>query len=233
VALASSTDNISWTLRTTASSEVLNSISYGNGKYLLSAATTSNKPVLMVSTDAIVWDVVNQQVISPSNILDGAQRILSTYYANGYYFIAGYLSKIGVSTNAINWTARTVSQFESGNQFVLNPYITSIASYANSYVIVGSSLNNSIGISNIAVSTDTITWTLRTASSTIKTFSVTNDQQKYVIAGSGILTSEAFWLCGNGGAGARGAGGGGGGSNLIASGSGGKGGDGYAKITWW
>lgn len=74
---------------------------------------------------------------------------------------------------------------------------------------------------------------MRTASSSIRTISITNNQQKYVIAGNGILTSEAFWLVGDGGAGARGAGGGGGGSNLVVSGSGGKGGDGYAKITWW
>lgn len=233
VTLATSTDTISWTLRTTVASEIINSISYGNDKYLLSAVTTGKLPVLMYSTDAIVWNRINQSVIGNSSVLNFNDRITSTYYANEYYFIAGSSSKIGVSTNAINWTARTVSQFESGNIFVINPYITSIASYGNSYVLVGSSPSFGIGISNIAVSTDTISWELRTASSSIRTISITNNQQKYVIAGNGILTSEAFWLVGDGGAGARGAGGGGGGSNLVVSGSGGKGGDGYAKITWW
>jgi hypothetical protein len=233
VTLATSTDTISWTLRTTVASEFINSISYGNGKYLLSAVNVSKKPVLMHSTNAIVWNKVNQSIIGNSNVLSFEDRITSTYYANGYYFIGGSLSKIGVSTNAINWTARTVPLFDSGNQFVTNPLITSIAAYGNAYVIVGSSPSFGIGICNIATSTDTITWTLRTTNVNIQTLSIANDQQKFVIGGSGFSASEAFWLTGNGGTGARGAGGGGGGSNLVVSGSGGNGGDGYAKITWW
>ena len=124
-------------------------------------------------------------------------------YGNSQYIAAGYGARISVSTDAIHWTTRTAGLPSGVGLGEVN--------YSNNlYHIVQNSGNR------IVSSTDTIHWTLRTSNGgtfSYYTNGLVNKDSEYIGGGSSGLISYL---------------------NLPFSGvTGGKGGDGFARITWW
>ena len=234
--VATSTDAIHFTKRTMGvpkSSSNVYALSYFNN-YFLSGHQNAQ---LQVSTDAIHWTLRTSggdssrdiysfaygagkylygnaigQIATSTDTIHWTQRTIGAtttnirglLYANSQYIAAGYGGRISVSTDAIHWTTRT-SGVPSGVYFGEVNYSNDI------YHIIQANGNR------IVSSTDTIHWTLRT-SNTSQNFSaytngLTNNGREY-IAGGNLGVISYLKLPG-------------------PYGCGGKGGDGFAKITWW
>ena len=134
-----STDTVVWFKRTTGVGAPQD-IVYGDNKFIISG-TGGN---IAVSSDAIIW----QQRTTP-----GTNTLYRVRYneIDSKYFVTGSSKTIIDSTDTIVWTART-----NGINFSST---TTDVNYVNGlYVITVSS--------RIAVSTDFISWTLRTAPNT-------------------------------------------------------------------
>lgn len=139
VVTVSSTDTITWILRTTGfGAVVINSITYGSDrteKYL----AVGNSGVVSSSTNSIQW------VLRTAGF--GTSVINTVSYGNGFYFAAEQNgSSVRVSTDGITWTLRT-------SVAIFTPYNSM---YGGGYYVVGGSSEH------IRSSTDTITWILRT-----------------------------------------------------------------------
>jgi hypothetical protein len=143
--LMASTDNITWTLRTTGGGgNYILSIAYSdvNNLYVISGAASV---ATRVSTDTIHW--VSRTTGAPGQVGNlGAGP--SFIYANNIYIYGNIGGSMVTSTNSIEWSLRT-SGFGASN-------ITTIT-WANSAFIAGS-----VG-GTTATSTDGIMWTLRTS----------------------------------------------------------------------
>ena len=133
----SSTDTITWTLRTTRAGTVYG-VAYGSDqteKYVI--AGTSG--IVNSSTDSIVWTLRTAGF--------GTSSINTASYGNGFYFIGDQnSSSVRVSTDAITWQFRTTVA-------VLQVYHSV---YGGGYYVVGGSTDH------VRSSTDTIVWILRT-----------------------------------------------------------------------
>jgi hypothetical protein len=212
--LRSSTDTITWTTRTVANNTILITALDGESSYSLASVTNIlNEYNIMVSTDNINW------VLRTSGF--GLTAINAFTY--GSVYVAGG-GGIITSTDTITWTLRTSGFGTSA--------INALVYTSNIYVAAGVS-------GSIRTSTDAIAWTVRSSG-----FGTTNINSliygtDFVAGGlAGTLTSASTTtqsVVGNGGVGTRGGGGGGGGYSQEQNkvGSGGDGGNGYVKITWW
>jgi len=135
--LASSTNGIQWTLRTSGTSLDIRSITFGalpTATYVYAAGTD-----IATSTDAINWTLR-----TTGDITNSINALLYSTATSEYYVNVRNNGFIQTSTDAISWTLRT-----SGTSSSLSGII-----YNNLYVtiITGGAIT----------STDTITWTLRT-----------------------------------------------------------------------
>ena len=234
--VATSTDATHWTKRTMGvpkSSSNVYALSYLNN-YFLSGHQNAQ---LQVSTDAIHWTLRtsggdssqdiqsfgygagkylygNQsgQIATSTDTIHWTQRtigatttnIRGVTYANSQYIAAGYGARISVSTDAIHWTTRTAG-LPSG-------VCLGEINYSNNLYHIVQNYGN-----RIISSTDTIHWTLRTSNSPSNlsgyTNGLVNKDSEYIAGGSSGVISYL---------------------KLPFSGvTGGKGGDGFARITWW
>ena len=234
--VATSTDATHWTKRTMGvpkSSSNVYALSYFNN-YFLSGHQNAQ---LQVSTDAIHWTLRtsggdssqdiqsfgygagkylygNQsgQIATSTDTIHWTQRtigatttnIRGVTYANSQYIAAGYGARISVSTDAIHWTTRTAG-LPSG-------VCLGEINYSNNLYHIVQNYGN-----RIISSTDTIHWTLRTSNSPSNlsgyTNGLVNKDSEYIAGGSSGVISYL---------------------KLPFSGvTGGKGGDGFARITWW
>ena len=143
VQVYTSSDAITWTLRTTGltQSGLLNGIIYANGLFVIVGFSVR----IYTSSDAITW--------TPISGLGGGSLNAITY-ANGLYVAAGSDSssnqQIYTSSNAITWTLRTTGLANNGNLYGIT--------YANGLYFAAGILT---GI-QIYSSSDAITWTLIT-----------------------------------------------------------------------
>ena len=132
--------------RNSFGSSSINSICYGNGKFV--AGGMSGK--MAYSSDGITWTQVSD---SPF----GSSSIYSVYHGNGKFVAGGTSGKMAYSTDGVNWTAVTDSTF--GN----NTTIFSICYEKGKYVAVGGYRASSTTITTyhgkMAYSTDGVTWT--------------------------------------------------------------------------
>ena len=234
--MATSTDAIHFTKRTTGlpkSASSPYSLKYLNNNFV--SGHTNGQ--LQVSTDAIHWlvrtaggDLTKDieslaygagkyvygneggQIATSTDTIHWTQRTIGATttkikgltYANSQYLAAGYGARISVSTDAIHWTTRTAG-LPSG-------VCLGEINYSNNlYHIVQAAGDRIIS------STDTIHWTLRTSNSPSNFSSyaggLINKGSEYIAGGSSGVVSYL---------------------NLPFSGAtGGKGGDGFARITWW
>lgn len=141
--LASSTDGITWTLRTSSfsGSDTIYAAGFGNGLFLAGGSNLK----IATSPDGSTW---TQRTVGFGSAGD---IILAITYANGVYVFGSVFGEIGTSTNGTTWTQRT-SPFRS-----VPAGIRSIAYGAGLFVAVGD-----FGL--LATSPDAVTWTSRTSS---------------------------------------------------------------------
>ncbi len=235
--LRTSTDAIHFTARTTGvpkSASNFYSLKYLNNRFL----SGHQNAQLQVSTDAIHWLVRTSggdtskdifsfaygagkyvygneggQIATSTDTIRWTQRTIGATttnikgltYGNSQYIAAGYGGRISASTDAIHWTTRTAG--------IPNGMGLGEVNYSNDlYHIVANSWNRIIS------STDTIHWTLRTS----------NSPSGFSYYGNGMVNNGSEYIAG-------------GSSGVISylklssssSACGGKGGDGFARITWW
>ena len=139
VVTVSSTDTITWILRTTAfGAGTIYGIAYGSDKtekYVI--AGTSG--IVASSTDSIAWTLRTAGF--------GTSAINTASYGNGFYFVGDQNSgSVRVSTDAIMWQFRTTAA-------VFQVYHSV---YGGGYYVVGGSTDH------VRSSTDTIVWIMRT-----------------------------------------------------------------------
>ena len=233
--VATSTDATHWTKRTMGvpkSASNVYALSYLNNYFL----SGHQNAALQTSTDAIHWtlrtsggnpssDIYsfaygagkylygNQsgQIATSTDTIHWTQRTIGATttnirgitYGNSQYVAAGYGARISVSTDAIHWTTRTAGMPSGVNLGEVN--------YSNDIYHIVQNYGN-----RIVSSTDTIHWTLRTSnggSFSGYTNGLVNKDSEYIAGGSSGVISYL---------------------KLPFSGvTGGKGGDGFARITWW
>ena len=103
-ALATSTDAITWTARTSGTSNNINSIIYVNGIYVYAG----DGGVLRTSTDAITWTASTSGTTS---------WIQSITYGNGLYVYVGLGAAIATSTNPT--IPQFSNQYNASTEFLL------------------------------------------------------------------------------------------------------------------
>ena len=236
---ALSTDGIIWRFRTSGfGASAINALSYSNdifvmggqGGTLRRASFTGLRygyGVLNASTDSTNWSV--------RTIVNSGFVNMSTFTAIGssgsIYLIAGrdtnQTSCLLASTDTFSWVLRT----------------TGFGSTSISTIAYGNGTYIATGGGTAIYSTDTISWTLRTNGSSpgfgATTISAITFGNLFLVGGPGATLASFYGgptvsAAGSGGAGTRGGGGGGGGLSFEGSpGPGGKGGDGYVRISWW
>jgi hypothetical protein len=206
--LSTSTDAITWTLRTSGfGSNAINKNTFIFGNNIFVAGGASG--VLNTSTDAISWTLRTAGF--------GSNAISALTYGNGIYVATGGTGVINTSTDAISWTLRT-----SGTASGLN----ALTFGNNTYVGVSGS--------TLFISTDSITWS-SIGSGVSVSYSLAYGNNLYLLAGAGgTIRTSPIISAGSGGAGVKGGGGGGGGyeETTNIAGAGGRGGDGYVRISW-
>ena len=95
-AAASSTDGITWTARTLPSSTSWQSVTYGDGTFVV----VSDSEAAASSTDGITWT---------ARTLPSSATWLSVTYGDGTFFAVALSSAAAASsTDGITWTARTL-----------------------------------------------------------------------------------------------------------------------------
>lgn len=219
--LSVSTDAIRWKLRTSGFSTYdVNKIMYVSGAtepYI--AAGEFGR--LTTSTDTIVWTI---------RTTPGTNELFDMTYVPGStepYLLVGALRYYATSTDTIVWTRRTTGAIGNIDNIVNTPQ--TIAGIS-SYIATGQD-------GYILTSTDAISWKNigLTLTNTYSTFLYENNNYYYASYTAGPLYKALPGpILYNGANGVKGGGGGGGsvdqGSNNV--GLGGRGGDGYARITW-
>ena len=144
--LRTSTDSITWTLRTTGfGTYTISALSSGSSYSLAYGQNDISAPFLIASTDNITWTFRTSGF--------GLTTIAAITYENGIYIAGGgnVAATLHTSTDSITWTLRTSGLTDSVNYLA----------YGNGlYVAAGGTFNN-----EIVVSTDAIIWILRTTNS--------------------------------------------------------------------
>lgn len=156
--LASSTDAITWTARTSGTASLIYALLYvpvgaGAAKYVYAGAGG----VLATSTDGLAWTARTSGTIS---------AIIALTYGDGLYVYAGQAGILATSTDAITWTART-----SGTDSLIYAL-----TYGDGLYVYGTNLGG------LATSTDAITWTSRTSGTTSTIYDLTYNNKTYVYA---------------------------------------------------
>jgi len=162
---ATSTDTITWTLRT-AISGTMKVLAYTNSMFI----AAGDSRALSTSTNAITWTTRSVPFANTST------QIKSYAYGNSAYVVGGDHT-VCVSTDAITWT-------EYNTTFVSPSQIRSLIYDGSLFMAVGDS-----GL--MSVSTNGITWTTRTSGTGNVLYSLIYANGLYVAAGSGptIITS--------------------------------------------
>jgi hypothetical protein len=143
--IITSTDLISWTLRTGPFNiQQLNYVSLGSEYYVASFSDYLNRPgIISSSTNAIIW------ILRTTGIEVGTSVNSIKYYQEDY-FITGDNGLLTTSTDSITWTSRTTGLSNEPISDILYSDIDS------TYILSSTS-------GSFAVSTDSISWTLRTS----------------------------------------------------------------------
>jgi hypothetical protein len=156
--LATSTDGITLTKRTSGTTSNINALTYGNEGFVYAG----DGGILATSIDGINWTARTSGTTSNINALT---------YGNGIYVYAGDGGVLRTSTNGITWTARTSGTTSN---------IKSIA-YLNGIFIYSSDT----GV--LSTSPDGITWTARTSGTASSINALTYGDKKIVFAGANGL----------------------------------------------
>lgn len=141
-----SADGVTWSSRNglLGSTQTANDVAYGNGVYVLTgSANGSTSTNVTSSTDGITWVTKATLFWASSSVIKGI-----IYGAAGFLASGNVDQTVYTSTNAITWVTRNASTGGTG---------IAAMTYANGlYMVVDANQGT-------AVSTDTITWTIKTA----------------------------------------------------------------------
>ena len=160
--VATSTDSVTWTARTSGSTSQLNTTLYSGSLYMIGG----NGSALLTSTDGTSWTA---QTIGVSF------NVVSSVYANSLYTIVGSAGNILTSTDAVTWTSRTSSTTSQLSAII---YVSGV------YLTGGNG-----GV--MRSSTDSITWTSVTTGFTSAILCMTYGNGIYVAGGaSGLLATS-------------------------------------------
>lgn len=113
-----STDGLNWMAHTSAATNALRAITYGNGLFV----AVGDRTTLVVSPDGVTWTN-----LSPANIITWR----AVAYGNGCFVAAGSPPVLYTSTNGLNWMLRTVLN----NVTLQTPY--NIVAGDNSFFLLG------------------------------------------------------------------------------------------------
>ncbi len=172
-----STDGISWTVGTSASSKNFFGVTYGNGKFVAVSAN-SGATAAMYSTDGIAWVLGNTPNVN--------NQWSSVTYGNGLFVAVsrtGSNSRVMTSPNGINWTLGTSTGTGKNWQSV---------TYGNGLFVA---VSDTVGIGNqVMTSPDGTTWTIRTSAADNSWNSVTYGNGLFVAVartgtGDRVMTS--------------------------------------------
>ena len=165
--LATSTDAITWTSRTSGTTSTINGLAYGNGVYVYAG----DGGVVATSTDAITWT---------SRTSNTTSEITNLIYGNKFVAIGS--SYNGTSTNGITWsTAATNNSFNSRN---------TLQYFGSLYWAV---LNST----NLAYSADGQFWETFTTETFIKNTGTSTNRLIYARWGSQNVITSILWRFNN------------------------------------
>jgi hypothetical protein len=189
--LSTSTDAISWTIRTTGlNTETVTALGTGAGNSLFVAGISNylNQSTIFVSSDGIIWTARTAGF--------GTSTINSILYAGGNYFAASNGNALLLSTDALVWQSQNTGLAAAT---ALNS-LTYGTSPTNTYVVGGTS-------GSLATSTDGgTTWILRTSGTASSINALAYNNGVYVFGGnSGVSftsTNAIYWFARTSGFGA-------------------------------
>jgi hypothetical protein len=177
--LASSTDAIAWTLRTSGVTQGLIGVTYGalpTPTYLWAGALQAGGAI-GTSTDAISWTLRTSGSVTAAAI----RSLLYSEATTERYILGRASGVIQTSTNAIEWTTRTSGTTQTLHQIL----------YGGVYVVSGAA-----GV--IITSTNATVWTLRTSGTTSILYGLAYTSGSYVASGlSGVSlysTDAITWM---------------------------------------
>jgi hypothetical protein len=164
--ITTSPDGITWTARTApTAANTLMSVSWSGTNFVVTNTTDSS---IIVSSNGISWKTIPTRY---------AGNFLYSTYAGGKFLAIG-TNKIATSTDGINWTPATNTQFTSAGP--TTAYITTLAN--SKFFMLGTNAPY-----NMASSTDGITWTpysLNNLPGVIPLFDIVWNGTSYYIAGA-------------------------------------------------
>ena len=169
---ASSTDGITWTLRTLPTSINWQSVTYGNNTFVaVSGQFQEYQPYAATSTDGITWTArtIPGEFRSWKSVTYGNNTFVAVALGNNSSYSP--VTTAASSTDGITWTLRTLSS---------SAYWSSVAYGNNTFVAVAAYLEGYASSSTAATSTNGITWTTRTLPANANWQSVTYGQNKFV-----------------------------------------------------
>lgn len=163
--LATSTDVITWTVRSPLITQTIHALTYGNDRWVYGGNTG---PILTgISLDnGVTWE---------RTMTSGTSTAISSIaHGNNTYVLGGASNLLRTSTNGFTWTSRTVTSITI-NDLVYGGAV---------YVAVGNG-------GQIRTSTDAVTWTSRTSNTTSNLNSIIYANNLYVAVGNNrcIVTS--------------------------------------------
>jgi hypothetical protein len=163
-----STDGVTWTSRQSnlGTAQTTGDVAYGNGVYVLTGTASLGLSNVSTSTDGITWTSRTSLLWTSAANINGI-----VYGAAGFLVNGGSTQVAYNSTDGITWVTRNSS---TGGTTIRG------LTYANGlYMVVD-------GNQGTAVSTDTITWTIKTAYSATNPASGASDSTKALVWNSGI-----------------------------------------------
>jgi uncharacterized repeat protein (TIGR02543 family) len=161
--LLTSSDGVSWTIRTSGTTNYINGVSYGNGTYV----AVGNSGTIVTSSDGVNW---TSRTSGTTNPLSGVSYGTNTYVA------VGDGGTIMTSSDGVNWAIRMSGTTKS---------VYSVTYGNGTYVAVGAQ-------EAIVTSSDGAFWTSRMSGNTVQLNSVTYGNGTYVAVGftGSILNSS-------------------------------------------
>jgi hypothetical protein len=163
--LLGSPDGITWSTRTSGTTSIIRSLTYGNGLYVYGTNGTTTL-CLKTSTDSFTWTGRTFGITS---------TITALTFGNNLFVAGTQAGAIRTSTNGITWTARTSGTTSS---------ITSLVYGNDLFVYAGAG-----GL--LATSTDAVTWTAQTSGTTSIINSIVYGNDLFVYAGAGGLLATS------------------------------------------
>lgn len=177
--LAVSSDTITWTLRTTGTNtQNIIALASNSSFYVAGQQNSISESNIIVSTDSINW------VVRTSPFSSAIKDII---YDGTTYFVGGSQSgQCAVSSDTIIWTLRS-SAFGSGTNLI-NSISYGLVQSIPYYVLIGN--QQAVTSTILSVSTDTITWTLRTSGRANSGSSIGYNNEIFMIGGGGYISTS-------------------------------------------